>query len=158
MTEAQSVTLVIASCFCLIYGVSNLRTYKVLAVMYFVNALVHWLFSTVPSYSSWWPALYSTLDLCALVAIASIGDARVKFNMACLGALILAHGFLAPDLIFGSNTVFSFYYQVVLTIIALQITAGFWDAATEYRRSNNTGNSTRKYYHHVKNHHKGATP
>jgi len=156
MIESQAVSLAMAACFCLIYGMSKSKTYYVLAIIYTVSASIHWIFQYVPSHSAWWPALYSTLDVCALTIIVCIGDIRVKFQMICISALIALHGLLAYDLNFGVNIVFSIYYQTVLTIIAAQIIAGFWDASSEYRRIYSSVGRNRKRCHHAQNHSKGV--
>jgi hypothetical protein len=164
MTEAQSVGLVIASCFCIAYYITNAKTYKILAVVYSLNALIHFGFYSVPAWSVWWPAIYSTLDLIAMLAIIAIGDIRKKLHSLCLSALILMHTLLAFDLVselllgFETNMVFSYYYQLIMTIIAAQIIAGFSDAAAEYRRVNSPGNRVNKRRDHAKNNHQGANP
>jgi len=157
MTEAQIVVSIMALLFILIAYASKSTTYIALACVYAISAVSHWVFEQVPTWSVWWPALYSTLDIYALITIAACGDMRKKLNIWLLSALITMHGLLAWDLFHGTNMVFLVYYQVIMAIIAGQIIVGFWDAIAEYRRVNRPADHYNKHGHHVKNHHQGAT-
>ena len=145
MNEAQIATSVMMACFLLIAVLSRSSTYFVLAAAYTVNCAAHWVFESTPAWSSWWPALYSTIDAAALIAITEIGDIRKNAQAWLLSALITMHALLAFDLVRDTSVVFVSYYHVVMAIIAIQATIGLWDAGRRFRRAGSASYSNCKF-------------